>query len=157
MKVLHEQLKFCYHKAGVNHYVDCKELVEKIAAKRFVVYLSPFSPSQLHPTLPHPLLHFNVLALFVTLFPLIPLQSLPVLGHAQGTLPRVVAGRPQKTAAAPFHSALRWPSAAGRVRSELCTQHTRISRLACASPPTVWPVHESQADTSGLSDNAQLL
>ena len=33
LKLLHEELKFCYHKAGVNHYVDCKPLVEAIAAK----------------------------------------------------------------------------------------------------------------------------
>lgn len=33
MKVLHEQLKRCYHQEGVNHYEGCKVLVEKIAAK----------------------------------------------------------------------------------------------------------------------------
>lgn len=38
LKVLHEQLKFCYHKEGVNHYVGCKELVDAIVAKSKAPY-----------------------------------------------------------------------------------------------------------------------
>ena len=33
LKVLHEQLKWCYHREGVNHYENCRELVALIAAK----------------------------------------------------------------------------------------------------------------------------
>jgi hypothetical protein len=33
LKILHEQLRWCYHKEGVNHFENCKGLVEKIVAK----------------------------------------------------------------------------------------------------------------------------
>ena len=33
LKVLHQQLQWCYHANGVNHYEACRELVEKVAAK----------------------------------------------------------------------------------------------------------------------------
>ena len=49
LKLLHEQLKFCYHQAGVNHYVDCKPLVEAIAAKsrtRTPYWGMPSAPSR---------------------------------------------------------------------------------------------------------------
>ena len=31
--MLHAQLKVCYHREGVNHYENCRELVAAIAAK----------------------------------------------------------------------------------------------------------------------------
>lgn len=38
LKVLHEKLKFCYHKEGVNHLEGCKDLVEAIVAKSKAPY-----------------------------------------------------------------------------------------------------------------------
>lgn len=34
MKVLQEQLRWCYHKEGVNHYENCKDLVTRIMEKQ---------------------------------------------------------------------------------------------------------------------------
>jgi hypothetical protein len=33
LKVLQEQLRWCYHKNGVNHYEDCKDLVDQIVVR----------------------------------------------------------------------------------------------------------------------------
>ena len=33
IKLLHEELKWCYFKEGVNHLESCQELVKKLAAK----------------------------------------------------------------------------------------------------------------------------
>jgi hypothetical protein len=34
IKVLHEQLRWCYHKEGVNHYEACKDLVQQILSRK---------------------------------------------------------------------------------------------------------------------------
>jgi hypothetical protein len=33
VKLLHEKLKWCYYKEGVNHLENCKELVDAMCAK----------------------------------------------------------------------------------------------------------------------------
>ena len=33
LKLLHEQVKWCYHKNGVNHYEECRDLVKLIEVK----------------------------------------------------------------------------------------------------------------------------
>lgn len=38
MKILHEALRMCYHREGVNHYENCKDLVEKVVAKQRASY-----------------------------------------------------------------------------------------------------------------------
>lgn len=46
VKILHDELKWCYFKEGVNHLENCKELVKTLAAKlRAPYYGMPGAPS----------------------------------------------------------------------------------------------------------------
>ena len=40
LKIMHEQLAWCYHKHGVNHYEECRPLVNAIAAATQRPYFS---------------------------------------------------------------------------------------------------------------------
>ncbi len=38
MKLLHEQMRWCYHKEGVNHMENCKDIAQKIVEKGALPY-----------------------------------------------------------------------------------------------------------------------
>lgn len=38
MKILHAQLRLCYHKEGVNHFENCKPLVEEVLKRSKAPY-----------------------------------------------------------------------------------------------------------------------
>ncbi len=47
MKALQEQLRWCYHAQGVNHYETCKDIVDQVVAKLKAPYWGmPGAPSR---------------------------------------------------------------------------------------------------------------
>lgn len=47
VKILHDKLKWCYFKEGVNHLENCKDLVKELSQKiRAPYYGAPGAPSR---------------------------------------------------------------------------------------------------------------